>query len=293
LPPAHTPEPGWQVKPAGQLAGHGLPHAFGTPPPPQVAGAVHEPHDSMLPQPSATEPQLAPACWQVRGVHAPRPHTFATPPPPHVSPETLHAPQSSWPPQVSLTTPQFLPSCWQVDGVQATGSQACCDEHWKPDWHVPHASNAPQPSLTCPQAAPSDSQVPGEQVPCTQTFAVPPAPQLSPGVSQVPQFSRPPQPSSTSPQFFARPTQVYGVQVPPLGKHWPSWHVQFDGQALQEPPAVPQAEGTAPSWHAPSASQHPRQLAGPHGGLLAPEHADSTARRPTTGRSLSARVMRA
>lgn len=280
------------MKPAGQFVGHGLPHAFGTPPPPHVAGAVQEPHDNMLPQPSATAPHVAPACWQVRGVHEPRPHTFATPPPPHVSPDTVHAPQSTWPPQLSLTTPQFFPSCWQVDGVHATGSQVFCAEHWKPDWQVPQERSAPQPSLTWPHDLPSDAQVAGLQVPGAQTLGVPPAPQLSPGTSHVPQFSRPPQPSSTSPQFFCRPTQLRGVQLLPCGKHWPSWHVQSDGHALQKAPAVPHAAGIAPSWQVPSASQQPRHVDGPQGGLPVPEHPDS-ARRATTGRSLSASFMRA
>lgn len=45
------------------------PHTLGVPPPPQVKGGTHVPQSMMPPQPSAMGPQLAPACWQVRGVH--------------------------------------------------------------------------------------------------------------------------------------------------------------------------------------------------------------------------------
>jgi hypothetical protein len=46
------------------------PQTLGTPLPPQICGDVHEPHDSKLPQPSATGPQFLPSCAHVSGVHA-------------------------------------------------------------------------------------------------------------------------------------------------------------------------------------------------------------------------------
>lgn len=53
----------------------GEPHCPETLPPPQVAGAVHVPHCSRLPQPSPAGPQVMFCCAQVSGVQ--------TPPPPH------------------------------------------------------------------------------------------------------------------------------------------------------------------------------------------------------------------
>src|SRR5438132_689446 len=57
------------------------PHWLGTPPPPQVSGAVQVPQLRVPPQPSDTEPQLSPAGHVVAGV---QPHWLGTPPPPQV-----------------------------------------------------------------------------------------------------------------------------------------------------------------------------------------------------------------
>ena len=73
------------------------PQLFGTPPPPQIAGATHVPQLGVIPpHPSATCPQSAPALRHVAGVQvveaspasgpeATAPQAFGTPPPPHVS----------------------------------------------------------------------------------------------------------------------------------------------------------------------------------------------------------------
>jgi hypothetical protein len=45
------------------------------------------------------------------------------------------------------------------------------------------------------------------------TLAVPPPPQVSPGVEQLPQLSVLPQPSETEPQFFPNSAQVAGTQA--------------------------------------------------------------------------------
>jgi hypothetical protein len=49
---------------------YGLPQTLGTPPPPQMYGALHAPQSSKPPQPSPTGPQFAPTSAHVRGVHA-------------------------------------------------------------------------------------------------------------------------------------------------------------------------------------------------------------------------------
>ncbi len=46
-----------------------IPHWPGIPPPPQVAGALHNPHATTLPQPSEIDPQLAPVPAQLFGAH--------------------------------------------------------------------------------------------------------------------------------------------------------------------------------------------------------------------------------
>jgi hypothetical protein len=88
----------------------GVAHTFGVPPPPQVIGLAHVPHESMPPQPSEIVPQVAPCAAQ--GVGA-QPHVPAAL---QVCP-VGHEPQSSVPPQPSLTGPQVLPSEAQEPGV--------------------------------------------------------------------------------------------------------------------------------------------------------------------------------
>src|SRR5262245_1456778 len=70
----------------------------------------------MLPQPSPTAPQLAPACAHVRGVHEGAPHWLATPPPPQVAGD-VQVPHERMPPQPSPTAPQIAPACAHVRGV--------------------------------------------------------------------------------------------------------------------------------------------------------------------------------
>jgi hypothetical protein len=64
------------------------PQMLGVPPPPQIWGAVHVPHEMRPPQPSARGPQLLfGKSAHVFGLHEfePVPHVLAFPPPPHVS----------------------------------------------------------------------------------------------------------------------------------------------------------------------------------------------------------------
>jgi hypothetical protein len=96
------------------------PHWLGTPMPPQMSGGVQLPQSIVLPQPSATGPQLA-FCWaQVRGTQFCEllPQTLGVPPPPQELGE-VQVPQPNVPPQPSATIPQFLPNEPQVAGVQA------------------------------------------------------------------------------------------------------------------------------------------------------------------------------
>jgi len=88
-------------------------HVFGVLPAPHVIPVGHVPQLGVtLPQPSATTPQVAPACAQSRGVHAcplplpPPPHSKLVPPPPHVSGD-VQLPQSIWPPQPSPIGPHI------------------------------------------------------------------------------------------------------------------------------------------------------------------------------------------
>jgi len=70
---------------------------------------MHEPQNSVPPQPSAIVPQVFICAAQVVGVHAAaEPHTLATLPPPQVS-GAVHVPQVSVPPQPFEIVPQFLP----------------------------------------------------------------------------------------------------------------------------------------------------------------------------------------
>ena len=92
------------------------PHWLGTPPPPQVWPAAHAPQSGVSPpHPSATCPQLALACWQVRGTqvvwHVPLLHVWFGP----------HWPQSAVrPPHPSATWPHFAPRLAHVAGVHIT-----------------------------------------------------------------------------------------------------------------------------------------------------------------------------
>jgi hypothetical protein len=76
------------------------PHALGTPPPPQVSGAVHPPHCS-APHACCTVPHCAP--WLSHDGSG-QPHWFGVPPPPQLM-GAVHAPQSSTAAQPSDTNP--------------------------------------------------------------------------------------------------------------------------------------------------------------------------------------------
>jgi hypothetical protein len=92
------------------------PHWFGTPPPPHVWPAGHVPQSGVSPpHPSATCPQLALACWHVRGTqvvwHVPLLQDLFGP----------HWPQSVVrPPHPSATWPHVAPRLAQVAGVHVT-----------------------------------------------------------------------------------------------------------------------------------------------------------------------------
>jgi len=79
-------------------------------PPPQVCPPAQIPQLMMPPQPSPTEPQVAFACWQVRGTHVLLPHTPGDPPPPHMSPGLVQMPHWRRPPQPSPSGPQLAPA---------------------------------------------------------------------------------------------------------------------------------------------------------------------------------------
>ncbi len=99
-----------------------IPHWPGIPPPPQVAGALHNPHATTLPQPSEIDPQLAPVPAQLFGAHVPRPQTSAVPPPPQVSGD-LHSPHDRVPPQPSGLVPQLA---WRLAQVAGTHGGPSC-----------------------------------------------------------------------------------------------------------------------------------------------------------------------
>src|SRR5262245_66444055 len=86
------------------------PHTFGTPPPPQVWGAVHTPQVSVPPQPLEIVPQVAPCAAHVVGV---QPQTLGTPPPPQVC-GAVQVPQVSVPPHPLGTVPHVAPWAAQV-----------------------------------------------------------------------------------------------------------------------------------------------------------------------------------
>jgi hypothetical protein len=134
----------------------GAPHFPGTPPPPQVSGAVQSPHASTPPQPSPAGPHSMFCSAHVRGLHDP-PQTPGTPPPPQTCPGG-HVPQEAMRlPQPSPAGPHAMPSCAQVFGMQPPPSGM---PHWfgtPPPPQVcghtqlPHtAVMPPQPSLWAP-----------------------------------------------------------------------------------------------------------------------------------------------
>jgi hypothetical protein len=133
----------------------------------------------MPPQPSAIEPQLAPAAAHVVGV---QPHTFGVPPPPHVW-GAVQEPQRSVPPQRSGIEPQLAPAAVHVVGVQAPASPAPVPQTFTvpPPPHVcgavqePQRSVPPQPSEIDPQFAPAAAHVVSVQ---PQAPALPPPPQV-------------------------------------------------------------------------------------------------------------------
>lgn len=71
VPPQPFPWSPQEAPRSAQLRGvhAGVPHTFGWPPPPQVAGPVQVPQLRALPQPSPVCPQLKPRDAQVDGVH--------------------------------------------------------------------------------------------------------------------------------------------------------------------------------------------------------------------------------
>ena len=102
------------------------PHALGTPPPPQVSGAVHDPHESVLPQLSDGLPQVARSdAHVVVGAHAqvgpvhPESALVASPSP-VVDPSV--APGESGPAAVSATGPSTpSPVSIEASGLVSSG----------------------------------------------------------------------------------------------------------------------------------------------------------------------------
>jgi hypothetical protein len=86
-PPPHEiipPQPSDTVphsNPPGHFVSGVHPHASGSPPPPQVSGASHIPHETVA-QPLLMLPHVLPwAAHEVFGVQPPQ--TLSSPPPPH------------------------------------------------------------------------------------------------------------------------------------------------------------------------------------------------------------------
>jgi hypothetical protein len=175
-PPAHIARR--RQRPVHAVDPPGAPQTLGVPPPPQVVPGAQSPQSSSAPQPSATGPQLARACVQVRGTQRGAPHTLATPPPPQVVPAG-QVPHIRSPPQPSATGPQLALALPHVRGT-----------HDRP------ASAAP---------------------PEPHTLARPPPPQVVPA-GQVPHIRRPPQPSATGPQLAAALPHVRGTHALPASE---------------------------------------------------------------------------
>jgi hypothetical protein len=159
---------------AGSVSG-AQPHALAVPPPAQVCGGVHEPHDGTVrdaPQLSAavTLPQFFPSRVQkVALSSAVHPHTFGVPLPPHVMPVALHMPHEATArdaPQLSsaVTLPQFFPSRVQKVALSsAVQPQTLLAPQVCGAVHVPHDATVrlvPQLSgaVTLPQFVPSRVQ---------------------------------------------------------------------------------------------------------------------------------------
>jgi hypothetical protein len=158
-----------------------MPHMPG-PPPPHVAGDMHVPQESMLPQPSPAGPQLMFCCAHVLGTHAggpasPAPHMLKPPPPQTAG--AMQVPQSRVLPHPSEFIPQFQFSPTHVFGTHAGGpaSPPSVDgaivphtlkpppPHVSGDMHVPQLMTLPHPSVFIPQLKPSWAHVFGLQVP--------------------------------------------------------------------------------------------------------------------------------
>ena len=91
---------------------------FVVPPPPQVCGAVHVPHETLPPHPSGWVPQF---CVPVHFAAGVQPHTLGVPPPPQVC-GAVQLPQLSVPPHPSDMVPQFRPPLHVVAAVQQVSS---------------------------------------------------------------------------------------------------------------------------------------------------------------------------
>ncbi len=121
------------------------PQACGTPPPPQVSGALQLPQSRMLLQPSEISPHSAASSAQVLGVHDEVPHWLG-PSPPQNSPGE-QPPQSSVLPQPSSTEPHSAPSSKHDLGTQLPSPPASL---------LP----PPAPELPLEPAPPSSSALP-------------------------------------------------------------------------------------------------------------------------------------
>jgi hypothetical protein len=71
------------------------PQTLAMPPPPQVAGAVHEPQESVPLQPSAIDPQFFPCAWHVVGVQVAASGVTGTS---GATPESVGVPELVFPP---------------------------------------------------------------------------------------------------------------------------------------------------------------------------------------------------
>jgi hypothetical protein len=157
------------------------PHWFACPPPPQVSEPAHVPQSRVPPQPSGSDPQLAPAIAQVVGAQVDPPQT----PLEHVWPDGQAVPQA---PQSSALVARLAHAPAQQLSPEAQSLlevHAALAPHWfafpppphvSPAPHVPQSIVPPQPSGNDPQLAPATAQVVGAHVACAQA---PPA-QVSP-----------------------------------------------------------------------------------------------------------------
>jgi hypothetical protein len=144
-----------------------IPQTPGTPPAPQLWGAVQFPHWIRPPQPSPMGPQLT--CWaaHVVGVHdVLPPHWLGVPPAPQLC-GGVQLPHWTMPPQPSLTGPHVAFQSAHVFGVQLLLPPQVFA--LPPPPHVwgalqaPHWIRFPQPSPCGPHVAPISAQVSGTQ----------------------------------------------------------------------------------------------------------------------------------